>query len=168
MKHVLVFILIALGIYYLAIRKTDLDALMVPVANYTEAQVGNRFVEMEPERLPIQPWQLAEPGVNTVVYFHDEKCPSCRVLDGNLADFLRARPDVSVRKVRVGPEEKDYAKANVDYQWRIFMSPCILIFNKDGKLVAADDRTETTGQKLLYQWINAELRKDYERKNKSV
>lgn len=168
MKHVLVFALVALGIYYLAIRKTDLDVLMVPVANYTEEQVGNRFVEIDPERLPIAPWQLAESGVITVVYFYDEQCPSCRVLDGNLADFLRVRPDVSVRKVRVGPEEKDFAKANVDYQWRIFMSPCILIFGKGGKLIAADDRTETTGQKLLYKWINAELRKDYDRKNKSI
>lgn len=168
MKHVLVFVLIALSIYYLAIRKTELDTLMVPVANYTEAQVGNHFVEMEQERLPVEPWQLAEPGVITVIYFYDEKCPSCRVLDGNLVDFLRVRPDVAVRKVRVGPEEKDFAKANVDYQWRIFMSPCILIFSKDGKLIAADDRTATTGQKLLYKWINAELRKDYERKNKSI
>lgn len=157
MKHVFAFVLIAAGIYYLAVRKTELDVLMVPVANYTEAQVGNRFVETEPESLPVEPWQLAESGVISVVYFYDENCPSCRNLDRNLADFLRMRPDVAVRKVRVGPNESDYAKANRDYRWRVFMSPCILIFGKDGRLIAADDRTDTTGQKLLYKWMNEEL-----------
>jgi hypothetical protein len=157
LKHVFVFILLAFAIYFLAIRKTDLDVLMVPVTNYTDAQVGNRFVDVDPSRLPITPQQLAEPGVITVVYFHDDTCAGCLQLDQNLNEFLPIRPDVAVRKIRISPGNNGYSKAIKDYQWRIYMSPCILIYGKNGKLIAADDRTNSAGQDLLEKWIYREL-----------
>jgi len=149
MRHIVVLLIVALGIYLLATRKSDLDILMAPVANYAEAQVGNRFVEVDRDKLPITPKDLAESGVVTVVYFHDDTCYGCGRLDRDLNDFLRVRPDVAVRKVRMSLNGDAYYQAIKDYQWKIYTAPCILIFGKDGKLIAADERTNSTGQDLL-------------------
>ncbi|MBI3283636.1 MAG: hypothetical protein HYZ65_02115 [Burkholderiales bacterium] len=157
MKHVLVFIALGLAVCFLAIKKSDLDILMIPVTSYTEAQTGNRFVDANPDQLPTTPKQLAEPGVLTVVYFHDENCSGCHQLDQNIADFLRVRPDVAIRKVHISPGNNGYSKAIRDYRWKIYMAPCILIFGKDGKLIAADEKTNAAGQDLLEEWIFKEL-----------
>jgi hypothetical protein len=159
MKHVVVFIALALATYFLATRKTDLDELMIPTVTYSESQVGNRFVDLSADRLPTTPRELAEAGVTTVVYFHDDACSGCLQLDANLVDFLRVRPDVAVRKIRMSPDDNGYTKAIRDYRWRVWAAPCILIFGKNGQLIAADDRTDWRGQDLLEEWIAAELRK---------
>ena len=165
MKHVFVFVLLAVGIAYLAIRKSDLDILMIPVTGYTEEQTGNRFVEVDPVKLPISPRDLAEYGVVTVVYFHDDTCHGCRTLDRELEDFLRVRPDVAVRKVRLSLNGDAYYDAIKNYRWKIYMAPCVLIFGKNGKLIAADDRTDSSGQELLEEWISKELKKAASIKN---
>ena len=159
MKHIVIFIVIASSIFFLAIRKSDLDKLMVPVTGYSEAQVGNRFVDIDPSRLPIAAKELAEPGVTTVVYFHDSQCHGCRQLDQNLTDFLRVRPDVAVRKVSISPGKNGYSDAIRNYRIRIYMTPFILVFGSNGKLIAGDDRTDGPGYDLLEKWMIAELKK---------
>lgn len=158
MKHLLILALIAIAIVVLLTRKTELDVLMEPVTHYTETQTGNRFIDPASLHLPVEPRQLAEPGVTSVVYFHDDQCPGCISLDKNLADFLRLRPDVAVRKVEIKPGQDALSEAIRNYRWRIYMTPCILIFDKDGKLVAADDRTDATGQNLLERWMEEEFK----------
>lgn len=166
MKRIAVFILLASGIYLLANRKSDLDNLMIPVTNFTEAQVGNRFVEIDQANLPTTPDRFAEPGVITVVYFHDDTCPGCSQLDRNLDDFLRVRPDVAVRKIRISLDGDDaYYKAIKNYRWKIFAVPCILLFGKSGTLIAADERINGAGQDLLEEWIGKELEKAANAKN---
>lgn len=159
MKHLAVFISLALAIYYLAVRKSDLDLLMIPATSYTEAQTGNQFVDLAPQYLPTTPKTLAEYGVTTVVYFHDENCSGCVSLDRNIDDFLKVRPDVAVRKVSISPGNNGYTKAIRNYQWKIYMSPCILLFDKNRKLIAADEKTNADGQDLLEKWVAAELDK---------
>ena len=159
MKHIVVFIVIASSIYFLAIRKSDLDKLMIPATGYSETQVGNRFVDIEPSRLPITPYELVEPGVTTVVYFHDAQCHGCRQLDRNLTDFLRVRPDVAVRKVSISPGKDGYSEAIRNFRSRIYMTPFILIFSSNGKLIAGDDRTDGKGYDLLEKWMVAELKR---------
>lgn len=157
MKHVLVFFVIGVAVYFLAIKKSDLDVLMVPMANYTEAQVGNRFVSLEPSQLPTTPKRLAEPGVVTVVYFHDRECTGCATLDSNLSEFLKVRPDVAVRKVSMSPGSNGYTKAIRDYRWNIFSAPTILIFDRNTNLIAADEKLNNAGYDLLIEWISREL-----------
>ena len=115
MRHLVVLLSLALGIYFLATKKSDVDILMVPATNYTKEQVGNRFVEVAQDRLPIKPKDLAEYGVITVVYFHDDTCPGCQKLDRDLDDFMHVRPDVAIRKVRMSLNGDAYYKAIKDY-----------------------------------------------------
>jgi hypothetical protein len=159
LKHVLVFVALGLAIFFLAIKKSDIDVLMVPITNDTEAQAGNRFIDVEPDLLPITPKFLAEVGVITVVYFYDKNCSGCINLDQNIADFLVVRPDVAVRKVSINPGKNGYSGAIRDYQWKIYATPCILIFDKNRQLIAADKKLSAAGQNLLEKWIARELDK---------
>lgn len=158
MKHIIVFGLIAASILFFATRKSDLDKLLVPVTVYSEEQVGNRFVE-PPTTLPTTPSSVAEYGVFTIVYFHDDQCPGCMKLDKDLVDFSQVRPDVAIRKVRMRVDGDAYWTAIRDYQWKIYASPCILIFGTNGKLIAADIGTDYDGTELLYKWMKKELEK---------
>jgi hypothetical protein len=94
-----------------------------------------------------------------VVYFHDKICPGCAQLDQNLSSFLKIRPDVAVRKIAISVGSDAYSDAIYAYQWRIYMTPCILIFDPNQKLIAADDKTDSTGQDLLEEWIWREQNK---------
>jgi hypothetical protein len=157
MKHLLVVAALLFGIYWLGFKKSDLERLLVPVGVYAESQVGERFIEPDAVPFPTTPDQLAESGVTTIVYFRDDDCSGCRDLDRDLAALLRVRPDVAVRKVAIRPGENGYSEAIRKYRWRIYMSPCILIYGENGKLVAADDGTDSAGYDLLMEWIRREL-----------
>lgn len=159
MKHLLVLLMLVAGAVYFATHKSDVDKLMVPVTGYTEAQTGNRFVEIDPALLPVTPHYLAVRGVSTVVYFHDKDCGGCVTMDQNLADFLRLRPDVAVRKVSITAQGDAYYKAIRDFQWKVWASPGILVFDKKGKLIAADDGTDFSGTELLEEWMEKEAKK---------
>lgn len=159
MKHIAVFAALALAILFVVLRPSKLDKLMEPTTYYTESQVGNRFVDIDPARLPMKPGDLAVPGVITVVYFHDALCVGCRDLDKQLDPFLAARPDVAIRKVHIGPADNGYQEAIRNFRWKIYMAPCILLFDKRGKLIAADDATDSAGQDLLEEWMWRELNK---------
>lgn len=159
MRHLLVLLLLVVGIVYFATHKSDVDKLMVPVTGYTEAQTGNRFVQVDESLLPVTPHYLAVPGVTTIVYFHDKNCGACIQMDRNLVDFLRMRPDVAVRKVSMTVEGDAYYKAIRDFKWKVYMSPGILIFDKKGKLIAADEGTDFSGGALLDEWMEKEAKK---------
>lgn len=157
MKHLAVIATLLLAIWFLAFKKSDLDLLLAPAENYAESQVGDRFVELPSGSFPVTPDRLAEPGVTTIVYFRDEACSGCRELDRDLQTLLRVRPDVAVRKVAIRPGENGYSQAIWKYQWRIYMAPCVLLYGKTGKLIAADDRTDAAGYDLLMEWIRREV-----------
>ena len=159
MKHLLALLLLVAGAVYFATHKSEVDKLMVPVTGYAEAQTGNRFVEVDQALLPVTPHYLAVRGVATIVYFHDNNCAGCVTMDQNLADFLRLRPDVAVRKVSMTVEGDAYYKAIRDFQWKVWMSPGILVFDKKGKLIAADDGTDFSGTELLEEWMEKEAKK---------
>jgi hypothetical protein len=80
-------------------------------------------------------------------------------MDLNLVDFLRLRPDVAVRKVSMTAQGDAYYKAIRDFKWKIWMSPGIFIFDKKGKLIAADEGTDFSGGELLDEWMEKEARK---------
>jgi hypothetical protein len=159
MKHAVVFVVLAAAIAYFGLKKSAVDKLMVPVTQYTAEQAGNRFVDIDPALLPVSPAYFAVPGVTTVVYFHDETCHGCVSMDRNISDFVRIRPDVAVRKVRISLNGNAYYNAIKDFKWKIFVMPCILVFDRDGTLIAGDERTDVAGSDLLEEWMAREAEK---------
>ncbi|MDR1935157.1 MAG: thioredoxin family protein [Candidatus Accumulibacter sp.] len=160
MKHIVIFLLLAAGIAFLATRKSDLDRVMEPTAVYGEDQVG--IVEVAPGSMSLSPQTLAESGVISIIFFYEETCPASRQMDNNLHDFVqRFRPDVAVRKVNVADRERNLIR---EYpcleQFVAYRTPCFLIFDKKKNLIAADDKTkDSSGSDFLLKWMNAEMRK---------
>lgn len=157
MKQVLIFALLAGAIAWLALKPSALDKLSMPPPARELARAvapgGNAFVAVEPALLPVTPHYFAVAHRATVVIFHDDTCPACRDLDRNLEDFTRLRPDVAIRKIRITLNGDAYYRAIRDYRWKIYLMPCVLIYDQDGKLVAADEKTDASGGALLDRWM---------------
>ncbi|MFZ6752811.1 TlpA family protein disulfide reductase [Undibacterium sp. Dicai25W] len=160
MKHILIFLTIGVSILILATRKSALDIVLLSTVNYSSEQVGNRFLEVEESRLPISPKDLVQPGVITIIYFHDIKCPGCLKMDRDMEDFVKIRPDVAIRKIAMSVDGDAYNKAIRDYRWKIYSAPCILIFGKNGKLIAADEKLNFAGSELLREWMEKEFERN--------
>jgi hypothetical protein len=159
MKHFLVVLLLGGGALFFALRTPPVEKLMIPSTGAIAARGGSMFVDIAPEKLPVTPAYLAERGLTTIVYFHDKACANCAIRDRDIDDLLRVRPDVAVRKVSISPDGGAYYKAIRDFQWKVYMSPSVIIFDKDRKMVAADEGVDDEGSELLYEWMAKEAEK---------
>lgn len=153
MKHWLVVLALLGGALFLATRESAIERLMVPVTGAAAARGGSKFVAVDPLLLPVKPGFLAEPGTATIVYFHDKTCENCAKMDQDIDDFLKLRPDVAVRKVSISVEGDAYYKAIRDFQWKVYMSPSFIIFDRKGKMMAADEALDDSGSELLHEWM---------------
>lgn len=159
MKHFLVVLALACGAVFFAMKKSPVEKLMIPVTGAAAAKGGSRFALIDPKVLPVTPAYLAVPGVTTIVYFHDKNCVNCIKMDRDVDDFLRLRPDVAVRKVSITVEGDAYYKAIRDFKWKVYLSPSFIIFDKHGKMIAADEATDDSGSELLTEWMVKEAEK---------
>ena len=159
MKHWLIVLALLGATLFLATRQSAVERLMVPVTGAAAARGGSQFVQIDPGLLPVTPSYLAEPGTHTIVYFHDKTCENCAKMDQDIEDFLKLRPDVAVRKVSISVEGDAYYKAIRDFQWKVYMSPSFVIFDRKGKLMAADEALDDSGSELLHEWMVKEADK---------
>lgn len=163
MKPWMVFAVLAAAIAWLILKPSDLDKLSRPPPAAVLARAvepgGNTFVDVSQLKRTVTPHYFTVPHRTTVVIFHDDTCPACVDLDRNLADFTRLRPDVAIRKVRITLNGNAYYSAIRNYRWPIYLMPCVLIFNSDGKLIAADEKTNADGGDLLNRWMDREARR---------
>lgn len=160
MKHWLIFAVLAAALAWFVLKPSPLDKLNKPPSASELARAaepgGNSFVDVSSLSQPVTPHYFAVPHRTTVVIFHDNTCPACVKLDGDLEDFTRLRPDVAIRKIRITLNGDAYYSAIRNYRWKIYLMPCVLIFNADGKLVAADHATNAAGGNMLERWMNRE------------
>lgn len=163
LKNIIVFGLIAIGIYYFGFRETDLDRLMKPAAELSAGTEANTFVDPDYKNIPISDHDYAVNGAYTVVYYHMETCPGCRRLDGDLGHFLALRKDVAIRKINLGTNWSTETAIR-DYGRVIGLTPFIIIYDAKGKEIHADEGTNNRAFKLLYEWMNAEFKKEYYQK----
>jgi hypothetical protein len=165
-KHVLVLAVIAFGVYYFGFRSMELDLLLKPVPVKSAESVGERFVDPDYSRRPIDDRDFAENGHITVVYYHLTTCPGCQKLDADLKELRRLRPDVAVRKIALAMDWSTEGMLR-DFRREVGQTPFVVIYGPNRKIVAADKGRNEKAFGLLYAWINAELKREWERKNKS-
>ena len=158
MKHIFIVLAIAIGVYYTVFHKSTVDKLLITQAIASQDQRGVKVVETVPGSF--RPADHLVAGAYTILYFYTDTCPGSKVLDSNLIDFLRIRPDVVVRKFNLGGEWS-VGSAYQMFNLNIGVTPFIHIYDPKGKLIAADEMQKDKAHKLLDDWMNAELRKDY-------
>ena len=142
------------GAYYYWKRPSKLDYLMKSKGPVVPGKSGLAIVVIPDDELPIFSDRLAILGVVTVLYFRDPNCSATASTDRDLAEFLKYRPDVAVRQIPMEPSPHGgYLKAIHDYRLNIWTSPFIVLFDKQGKILASDDKLESAADDLLYSWM---------------
>lgn len=162
-KNIIFFGLIGIGIYYFGFRETDLDRLLKPAAELSANTEANIFVEPDYQNIPINDRDYAVDGSYTLVFYHQSTCPGCRRLDGDLSHFLALRKDIAVRKIDLGTQWSTDTAIR-DYGRVIGLTPFIIVYDAKGKEIHADEGANGRAFKLLYEWMNAEFKKEFEQK----
>lgn len=163
LKNIIVFGLIAAGVYYFGFRDSDVDRLMKPATALASGIDANIFVDIDYNNIPISDRDFIVDGAYTVVFYHQSTCPGCRRLDGDLGHFLTLRKDVAVRKINLGTDWSTETAIR-DYGRVIGHTPFIIIYDAKGKEIHADEGRDSHAFKLIYDWMNAEFKKEHEQK----
>lgn len=166
MRHLIVLLLLGAGIYYFGFRGSEVDRLFKPVQPASAATPQNIFVEPDYRAVPVDDRQYLVGGQYTVIYYHWAQCPGCLRLDSDLSRFLELRKDVVVRKIMLSTNWS-VEGARRDFGRNIGITPFIVIFGPDRKLILKDDGTDNRGVHLLYDWMNAEFQKEWKKNNPS-
>lgn len=161
-RHVIVFMLVAVCLYFVNTYETQLDKLMVPLPVTQSAQTGIKEVLFDTEQY--EPETELVRDAYTILYFYSNSCPGCRRLNSDIRQFVQVRPDIAVRKFDLGYHWSGDNAYNT-YRLRIGKTPFILIYGPDGSLIARDDGTGEEAFDLLYEWMNAELKQAWERRS---
>lgn len=158
MKILLVLAVIAGGVYAFLKPPSTLDVLADSAESLavdsssgikTLNNVGGASFNVE---------SLAETGKITVVEFYVSWCPACKKLGGDYQRFLKARPDVAIRRVKM-KDKWSVSWAKQQYDLDITGTPHVLIFDQQGNLLVQDMGKDKNGLKLLYKWMDTEVRK---------
>jgi len=160
MKKLLILLVIVGGVYQHFFRSPDkFDAL-----SQTGADGGGIEILTNQGGTWFNVNDLAEPGHITVVEFYTESCGACRRLRGHYNKLLPLRPDLVVKRVKM-PDRWSVQWARRQFHLNIGATPFIHIYDASGELIAADDGQGGDGRDTIYKLMNAELKKERERKN---
>ena len=105
-------------------------------------------------------------GRPTIIDFCAENCPGCRLLhDDHYPRFLKIRPDVATFYIRL-PSNWHQSSVWERYGVKVSFTPHVIIYGPDGKLIAEDKEGRNAGHTFLYKWMNDEIRKNDERRQR--
>jgi len=160
MKYLFIILVLMGGVYHFTMASDPVDDLMQRLSVKEGAGIK---VLTQQGGAGFNVYDLPVPGLMTIVEFYTESCPGCKKLKSQYKRFLKVRPDVAVRRVRMPDDwQPDWAKRQ--FGLMIGSTPHVLVFNENGEPVAMDEGENKAGFTMLYAWMNAELRKQWERK----
>ena len=171
-SKILLVTLIVIGMFF-TLRETLMDKLMeVEFPISIKEGSGIQFYDPKRNSTADVADQL-EHGLVTVVYFYKSSCKSCQIFDTNLNKMVSFRPDIAVTKIP-GPGIGGFNAAYMGKELNIRFLPFIMIFDREGKLVAEDNGDKHEGYDLFYEWLeeevdrkNAQLKEEWIRNQKS-
>lgn len=171
MKNKIFLVILICFIAWFVSRETVIDKLMAVEFPITITQnSGIRFYDPE-YHSTVDMADQPETGLASIVYLYKASCKSCQIFDKNLSKFVRFRPDVAVTKIP-GPGIGRYNAAYMGEKLNVRFLPFIMIFDRNGKLLASDSGETHEGYDLFYEWLqeevdrkNAQLKEEWEQKH---
>jgi len=94
-------------------------------------------------------------GLITVIHINDKSCDRCRYLNKFITQHLKFRPDIAVVQIPA-PGVAGYSPEYRGKPMHVDFVPYILIFDREGNLMASDEK-DNAGEDLLRDWINEEV-----------
>ena len=130
-----------------------IEVLMTPPKSAGDREGGTLQIDAGPV-----PADCSEPSHITVLAYTSDACDGCVKLKGHLRKLVARRPDVAVRLVDLGK-----AWHGVDYKSLYGIDlrsvPHVVLFDAEGKVLAEDNSSGKAGLELLYEWMNAEMKR---------
>jgi len=157
MKNIFILIIIIGAVY--SYYKTDVVASLLASADAAEVtnQSGIKTLNTK-GGADFDVQDLAVYGQVTVVDFYVSWCSACKKLTADYKRFTKARPDVAIRHVKM-KDKWNVRWAKEQYGLDIKTTPHVLIFDAESVLLTQDQGNDKQGLKLLYKWMDAEVRK---------
>ena len=158
MKYIFILLIIAGGVYTYTKPVEPVDVLL---ASADSAQSSSQSGIQDLKSVGGQGFDvktLAVPGKVTVVDFYVSWCPTCKKLNQHYKRFVKARPDVAIRRVKM-IDKWNTSWAKRKYGLDITGTPHVLIFDDKGNVLSQDLENERPAYQLLYKWMRAELSK---------
>ena len=156
MKKNIVFVLIAVGIFFFIFQKNTIERLMdveYPIVATDES--GEK--EFTPDRgSVVEMSDLIEPGLINIIHLYRSSCAGCQIMDSNIAKLLAIRPDVAVTLIP-SPGVIGYQARSLGKVLEIQFVPFIIIFDRNGDQLAINDGENSAGTDFIYDWLNAEV-----------
>jgi len=157
MKYILILLIIAGGVYNYIKPAEPMDVLLASADSAQSSSQSGVKVLRSVGGQGFDVKTLAVPGKVTVVDFYVSWCPTCKKLNQKYQRFVKARPDVAIRRVKM-IDKWNVAWAKQKFGLDITGTPHILIFDDKGNALSQDVGNERPAYQLLYKWMNAELR----------
>ncbi|MEN8170836.1 MAG: thioredoxin family protein [Pseudomonadota bacterium] len=153
------FIVGAFGAFiYFVVIPSRVNALMDGDGPFIES-INSGYVDIDPEEYNASDIRaFAEPGLITIVEFHDDACAPCKTMMGRFDRLIELRPDVSIKLIHM--TKNYYSYWGNEYGLNVPHIPFTILLDKKGQVVAADDGHDNEGYELLIDWINAEIKRD--------
>lgn len=157
MKKILIVLFIAGAVY--SYMKTDVMATLLASADMAQVTSDSGIKTLKSVGgVGFNVNELAVPGQVTVVAFTVSWCPACKTLSSNFKRFNKVRPDVVIREVMM-KDKWNIPWAKEQFGLNITGTPHVLVYGADGKLLTQDDGKDRSGFKLLFKWMDTEVRK---------
>ena len=148
MKYIFILLIIAGGVYTY-IKPTDpVDVLLASADSVqSSSQSGIKILKsVGGQGFDVK--TLAVPGKVTVVDFYVSWCPTCKKLNQHFQRFVKVRPDVAIRRVKM-IDKWNTSWAKRKYGLDITGTPHILIFDDKGNVLSQDLEKKKTGLSIV-------------------
>ena len=168
----LIIIVVIVAIWYLAYESVMDKLMKVEYPITVQEASGEQYYD--PKRYSVVDMEdMRVSGLATVIHLYKKGCRGCEILNSNLGKLMSLRPDIAVVQIP-SPWVVNYKATYKGNKLNIKSVPFVMIFDREGNLLASDDGKDRHGVDLSIEWLNEEvgrkneqLREEWERKKSS-
>ena len=162
MNNKFLILIVVLAIWHFAYESTMDKLTQVEYPIVVQEGSGEQYFDPKPDSV-VDMDEMKEAGLVTFVHLYKKGCRGCEILNSNLDKLMSLRPDIAVVQIP-SPGVANYEARYKGEKLNINSVPFVMIFDREGNLLASDNGDERHGVELSIEWLNEEV----DRKNKQL